>query len=169
MDFSTSVLGTYTARKLRERNEGVVLQIGRDRFTRADLAHVDCFNFQAAATLSAVLNRALKVSDTKEVFETIPPSVIALPRIGHIAIAVLGAVFEIKGLGGHSPLESWVKRHAGKDGTVLTFDSIKRHEIDADAARAERRARKSRKATRRDKAHATRVDRFTARQGSKPS
>lgn len=169
MDFSDKVLGSYTTRKLRERNESALLRIGRDVFTRADLAHVDCFNFLAAATLSAVLNRALNVTDTRDVFENVPPSVVALPRVGHIAIAVLGAVFEIKKLGGDSPLENWVKRHSEKGAAVITYDSIKRREADADAARAERRARKQRKATRRATAHAIRVDRHMARQGSRPS
>ena len=51
MDFSAAVLGSGVVSRLRERRAAAVLTIGADRFTRADLAGVDCFNFQAAATL----------------------------------------------------------------------------------------------------------------------
>jgi hypothetical protein len=100
----------------------------------------------------------------RDVFENVPPAALALPRIGAIAIAVLGAVFEIKGLGGDAPLESWVKRHLEKGAAVHTFASLKTREA-AEAA-ADTKTRKRRKAARRDHAHRVRVDRFNARQGS---
>jgi hypothetical protein len=142
MDYSDRVLGSYVAKRLHERGDAVLLQIGRDTFTRGALAHVECFNFQAAATLSAVLNRELQVKDVRDVFEHTPPAALALPRIGSIAIAVLGAVFEIKGLGGNAPLESWVKRHAGKGAPVHTFGSIKAHEAEREAAARGARTRR---------------------------
>ena len=167
MDLSDRVLGSYITKRLRERGDAVLLRIGRDTFTRGDLSHVECFNFQAAITLSAVLNRALEVKDVRDVFENVAPAALALPRIGSIAIAVLGAVFEIKKLGGNAPLESWVKRHAEKGAAVHTFASLKTR--DAAEHAAERKDRKRRKASRRDRAHRLRVDRFSARQESKPS
>jgi hypothetical protein len=162
MDLSDRVLGSYIARKLRERGEAVLLRIGRDTFARGDLAHVECFNFHAAATLSAVLTRAMQVKDVRDVFENVPPEALAIPRIGAIAIAVLGAVFEIKGLGGNAPLESWVRRHAEKGAAVHSFASLKTR--DAAEAAGERKDRKRRKAARRNQAHAVRVGRFNARQ-----
>jgi hypothetical protein len=162
MDLSDRVLGSHIARRLRERSEAVLLRIGRDTFDRRALSHVDCFNFQAAATLSAILNRELAVKDTRDVFDNVAPAQLALPRIGAIAIAVLGAVFEIKKIGGDAPLEAWMKRHLDKGASVHTFGSLKQHEA-AEAA-AERGRRKSRKAARRDHAHRVRVERFTARQ-----
>ncbi len=164
MDLSDRVLGSYIAKRLRERADAVLLRIGRDTFDRAALAHVDCFNFHAAATLSAVLNRHLAVKDVRDVFDNVPPAALALPRVGSIAIAVLGAVFEIKKLGGDAPLESWVTRHLAKGAAVHTFASLKTR--DAAEAAAESKTRKRRKAARRDHAHRVRVDRFNARQGS---
>ena len=57
MDLSNRVLGSYVAKQMRERVSSVLLRIGRDTFTRADLARVECFNFTAAANLSAILGR----------------------------------------------------------------------------------------------------------------
>jgi len=164
LDYSDHVLGSYLARRLRDRNASALLVIGRDVYTRADLAHVDCFNFLAAATLSAVLNRHLAVKDTRDVFENIAPSSLALPRLGGVAIAVLGACFEIKKLGGDNPLDAWIKRHSER-GVVHTFGSIKlREAADAAAKRGRRRSRSRR-------APAPRVsgDRISARQGTRPS
>jgi hypothetical protein len=97
-----------------------VLIIGRDKFTRADLAGAACFHFIAARHLSAAL-AALRVKDTRDVFEHLPPVALARPTIGVIAFAVLGAAFEVKHLGGDAPLENWVKTHAAKVVTVETF------------------------------------------------
>jgi hypothetical protein len=168
MDLSDRVLGSYTTKQLRARNAAVLVQIGRDTFDRAALAHVACFNFHAAATLSAVCTRELKVKDVRDLFEHVPPAALAVPRIGAIAIAVLGAIFEIRGVGGDAPLEAWVRHHAAKGAPVHTFASLKTREAAEHAA--ERHTRKRRKAARRDHAHRVRVDRFTARrQGSRPS
>jgi hypothetical protein len=127
MDFSNRVLGQSTARTLQARVSAPLLKIGRDTFTRADLAHVECFNFIAAANLSAILNRELQVKDTADVFRHIAPAALALPRLGAVALAVLGAAFEAKGLGGDHPLESWVRNHTEhqRDDEIVTFGSLK--------------------------------------------
>jgi hypothetical protein len=127
MDFSNRVLGSSIATKLHERADAVLLRIGRDEFRRGDLAQVSCFNFLAAANLSAILNRELAVKDTRDVFEHVAPSALALPRLGAVAIATLGACFELKGLGGDHPLEAWVRKHTAHhtDAEVITFGSLK--------------------------------------------
>jgi hypothetical protein len=144
MIFSDRILGTTTVRHLRERTAAAVLVIGKDRYTRADLARVACFNYVAAANLSAAIH-AFQVKDTKDLFQRIAPSSLALPRVGAIALACLGAAFELKGLGGDAPLETWVTKHATNQAHPLaTFDTIKRRE--AVAAKEERRAvRKARR------------------------
>jgi hypothetical protein len=162
VDFSDRVLGAWVARQLRARHDAVILRIGRDAFAREDLAHVSCFHFTAAANLSAILNRTFEVKDTRDVFEHITPAMLALPRLGSVAIAVLGAAFEAKGLGGTAPLETWVRRHTPKDAPIHTFASLKGH--DAAEAAAESKQTKSRVTARRYKAHRLRVSRFTKRQ-----
>src|SRR3954465_11088658 len=104
--WSERVLGTGVAHKLRERATVPVLQIGADSFSRHDLAGIDCYSFNAAANLSAILNRELRVKDTKDLFQTVPPEALVYPRLGAISLSVLGAAFEAKGLGGHAPLEA---------------------------------------------------------------
>ena len=161
MDLSPRVLGAYRARQLADRVGAVLLRIGRDEFTRADLAGVACYNFTAAATLSAILNRELLVKNTADVFENVSPHALALPRLGAVAIAVLGAAFEAKRLGGDHPLETWVRNHTPHHDLdeVVTFEVLKGQRTRDD----DTLATKFRKHARRDKAHRLRVARFTER------
>lgn len=163
MDFSESVLGRATVQHLRARAQAPVLEIGSDQFTRSDLAAVSCFNFTAAQSVTRILTRALKVKHTRDLFERITPHDLALPRLGAISLAVIGAVFEAKGLGGSNPLDAWMRRHAAKDAAhpVVTFVSLKRR--DEQERAAERREQKTRMAARRAKAHRLRVGRFEGR------
>jgi hypothetical protein len=160
MDLSVRILGASTAKALSDRAVAPVLQIGSDAFTRSDLAAVACFNFIAAANLSRAL-KDLGVSNTRDAFERVPPASLATPRIGAIALAVLGAAFEKKRIGGDRPLETWAAKHrgAGKGKEFITFGTIKQRAADHEAA-----DRKSRKHARRNQAHGLRVDRFTKRQ-----
>jgi hypothetical protein len=98
------------------------------------------------------------------VFDNVPPTELALPRLGAVSLAVLGAAFEVKGVGGESPLESWVKRHLPKGVEMVTFASLK-HRDEVERAEEQKRA-KARKHARRDTAHRLRVERFTQRQGA---
>lgn len=167
MDLSTSVLGSYVAGQLRERRDAVLLRIGRDTFDRASLANVSCYNWTAAMNLSNILNRELAVKDTRDVFEHVAPMTLALPRLGAVSIAVLGAAFEAKGIGGGAPLEAWVRKHAEKDAPIHTFASLKHHD-EAERA-AERRATRARFTARRSKAHRLRSGRFLKRHSQRAS
>lgn len=160
MDLSTRVLGSSVARRLEDRASAVLLQIGRDTFTRADLADVRCFNFTAAATLSAILNRELAVKDTADVFHHVAPSALALPRLGAVAIAVLGAAFQAKGLGGARPLEQWVRAHTKREREIVTFATLKGQiERETTASAVKRRRRHGGPG----QARRSNVRRFTAR------
>jgi hypothetical protein len=161
MYYSPSILGINAVEQLRKSATNAVLTIGSDRLTRADLSRVGCYNFVAARILSEVLHHELQVKNLRQVFDEIPPAALALPRIGVISLAVLGAAFEAKGIGGATPLENYVKKHAEK---VTTFGTMK-HRAAVEQAN-ERKARKRRKKQRRDQAHETRVERFEAQQGT---
>jgi|KBSMisStandDraft_5_1062788.scaffolds.fasta_scaffold00317_29 hypothetical protein len=162
MDWSVHVLGSVGT-KLQARTHAVVLRIGRDTFDRVSLSKVQCFNFTAAANLSRILTRDLEVKDTRDLFDRIHPQQLVLPRLGAVSLAVLGAAFEAKGIGGATPLANWYRKHLKVEDRV-TFTTLKTrtatHEKAADDA-------KPRKAARRDTAHRLRVDRFLARQGAK--
>jgi hypothetical protein len=155
MDLTAQILGSNTARTLAERAAAPLLQIGRDSFTRRDFANVDCFSFVAAQNLSYWLNKVLKVTDTRDVYENVTPAELAIPHIGAFSLAVLGAAFEVKGLGGNNPLAAWLKRHEIK---AVTFHTLKQREL---AERAdESKARRQRTGVRRNSAHRLRLDRF---------
>jgi hypothetical protein len=155
MDYSARVLGTGMSKTLHDRARAPLLRIGSDAFDRVALAHVECFNYVAAANLSAILNEYLRVSNTRDLFERIAPSALALPRLGAVALAVLGACFELKRIGGEAPLEAWVQRHAKKDAAhpLVTFTTIKHREALA--------AQRTRKPARRSKTSRLRLARFS--------
>jgi hypothetical protein len=123
MDLSARVLGSSAVAHLTTRNAAAVLTIGRDRWTRDDLSAVHCFNFQAAATLSRTL-ATFSIKSVEDVYRKVPPAALAVPGIGAIALAVLGAAFESRGLGGPTPLESWVSIH-DRDSPIVTFATLK--------------------------------------------
>jgi hypothetical protein len=158
MDLSAKILGSDVAKTLQARVTAPILTIGADGLTRKDLAKVDCFNFLAAQNLAYILNRYLKVADIRDVYNNVHPHQLALPRLGSIALAVLGAAFESRKLGGDAPLESWLRKHKCE---ITTFHTIKLNE---QKERAEaRKQERSRKRARRDKAHTIRVERFEAK------
>lgn len=148
MRLSNAILGTSIVGKLEARQTEAVLQIGSDRFTRHDLASVDCYNFAAAFNLSQLLNEHLQVKNLKEVYDKVAPSALALPRLGAISLAVLGAAFEARGLGGDDPLANWVRKHTvngkgGVEAALVTFHTIKQRELTAQ--REEKKAARRRK------------------------
>jgi len=159
MNLAASILGQTAVTKLQETARSAVLEIGSDKITRKQLAGVECFNFHAARMLTHIM-RELKVPNLRHVYDQIPPSALALPGIGVVSLAVLGAAFEAKGIGGETPLEAYVSKHARANGAgkTVTFDTLKDRE--AKERRKETRERKRRKRQRRDEAHGKRVERF---------
>jgi hypothetical protein len=167
MDLPATFLGTSTTEALKTRNATPVLIIGKDGLTRHDLAGVDCFNYVAAAHLTRALAE-LGAKSVRDVFENVSPMMLAVPHVGAVSLAVLGAAFEHVGVGGGSPLVAWVTKHRAPDSKreVVTFDTFKHRAADMIAAAHERRAAKARKNARRDTAHRTRVDRYQRRTGA---
>lgn len=162
MDLNATILGTAAVTKLNETRGATVLQVGSDILTRRDLAKVECYNFHAARLLTHVLHHDLKVPNLRHVFDNIAPVDLAVPTLGVISLAVLGAAFQAKNIGGVSPLENYVKKHLAKNAKLTTFDTIKHRQ--AQEAAQERKAKKARKAQRQNTAQAIRVERFTERQ-----
>jgi len=160
MDLFAPILGEYAIRKIRERSSAAVLVIGRDRFTRADLARVECFNFTAAHLLTVKI-RSFDVASIADVFRSLSPRDLAIPGLGAVSLATLGAAFEAKSLRTLSTKDA--KHNAADTKNDVTFGTLKSHSLDEQAAREERRATKARKSTRRDKAHRIRVERYERR------
>jgi hypothetical protein len=168
MDLSVHLLGSRVVSQIRDRLRAPVLVIGVDRFSRDELASVHCYHYFAALYLTRAL-AGLEVTSTKDVYNRIPPSALVLPHVGAYALAVLGAAFELKRLGGDSPLDNWSTKHrdpALQKREWITFASLKTQSRDARASRRERRAAKARKHSRRDQAHRLRVDRFERQSAS---
>lgn len=161
MYWSAKVLGKGLAEELQARGTTPILQIGSDGFTRGQLAKIQCFSFIAAANLSRKL-KELQVKNTKDLFDRVPPSSLALEGLGAVSLAVLGAAFEVKGIGGARPIENWMVRH--RDGELVTFTTVK-NIVKRDAAeeRKEGEAVKRRTATRNQQAHELRVERHVKR------
>lgn len=169
MNLSARVLGTTTVRQLQDRLQTPILRIGSDSFLLRDLANEGCYNFAAARNLNRILNEELHVKSTRDLFDSVHPRELALPRLGAISFAVLGAAFEVKKIGGDRPLESWVTKHRDESARreFTTFATLKHQSIrDVKAAADERRAAKRHKAARRNQAHRLRADRYEARQES---
>lgn len=140
MNLSARVLGQTAVTHLTKTSAEHVLSIGSDKLTRGQLAEVGCYNFVAARNLSVALQE-LGVKSLRDVFDNIPPHDLALPRVGVVSLAVLGAAFEAKHIGGELPLETYVRKHEPK---VVTFDSVKervRREEEAVRKRERRRSR----------------------------
>jgi len=147
MDLSDRVLGATVSTQLAKRNAAVLLRIGRDRFYRADLAGVECYNFLAAATLSTLL-KDWKIADTHDLFNRISPADLSrVPRLGPIAIAVCGAAFQAKKIGGSHPLLAWCQRHAegGRRKDVVTYGTLKHRALVREREKAKQTAPRLRK------------------------
>lgn len=125
MDTSGPLLGVTATKYITETQTTVILTCGSDRLTRADFAGVQCFNFMAVRNLNDAL-QGVGVKNLRELFERVSPIDFAIPHVGVIALAALGAAFEAAGVGGSTPLANWAKKHA--NGSPLrTFDTIKAH------------------------------------------
>lgn len=161
MHLPDNILGKGTVATLQERIKAPVLTIGSDKFSRSQLAGVACFNFVAAAMLSNIVNNQLKVKDTGDLFRRIPPSALALPGLGTISLATLGAAFEAKL---NKDLTDYIDHHRAEGEAVVTFNTVKAHNADSKAEREAKKEEKKRKRTRRAIAHEHRVERFVTRQ-----
>lgn len=159
MHLNASILGKHAVDTLQARIKTPILTIGSDRFTRGDLAGVACFNFLAAARLSALLSD-LRVKDTKDLFMRIKPSALTVPGLGVISLATVGATFEQK-IG--KTLTDWVEYHQPEHSTVVTFDSMKRHSLDSKAERTAKKFEKTRRQSRTARAGKIRTERFLKR------
>jgi len=142
MLFSTAIYGSSAVKSATERVSAPVLVIGRDQFTRAELAAVSCFSFVAARNLTELLSTA-KAESVRQVYQEISPFDLAIPNLGPISLMVLGAAFEIRGVG---TIESWAAKHKAKDAPAgfVTFNTLK-HQHDAiekHAATSHRRKRR---------------------------
>jgi len=153
--------------RLEARAAAPLLVIGKDVFHRHDLAQIDCFNFLAAMRLSTAV-ATLGVTSTKDLFDYVAPAHLVLPQIGAVALAVLGAAFEAKGLGGDQPLEAWVLKHRTTTAEkIVTFQTLKDQECKrTEGETRARKQRRDRKHARRDQAHRLRVSRFQLRRGA---
>lgn len=161
MQLPDQILGRGAVEAIQAKIKAPVLTIGADRFTRAQLAGINCFNFAAATILSNIFTAQLKVKDTKDLFLNISPNDLALPGLGVISLATLGAAFETK-LG--KTLTDYIDHHRAEEDSVVTFHTIKAHHIQD--SKGERRAKsdeRSRKRGRRAKAHEHRVRRYVER------
>jgi hypothetical protein len=162
MNLASSVLGAGAVKHLTYLADEVILEVGNDRLGRKELAAVGCYNFTAARNLSAVL-KPLQLPSLKHLFEHVPPASLALPHLGVISLAVLGAAFEVRKVGGANPLLAWVQSHAGDEKrAMVTFHTLKHRE--AQELLNEKKAVIERRRGRKGKAHGLRVARFTARQ-----
>ena len=160
MHLPDHILGKGAVEAIQERIKAPVLTIGSDKFTRAHLASINCFNFLAAATLSNIVTNELKVKDTRDLFNNVKPTSLALPGLGVISLATLGAAFEQK-LG--KTLSDYVDHHRADNEKVTTFSTIKHNSADAKAERRMKKDTRARKRGRSAKAHSLRVDRFVKR------
>ena len=126
MLLSAQVYGSTAVRHVQERIDRAVLKVGRDRLTRADLAGVACFSFVAAQNLTALLE-TVNVDSLAQLYQKISPYDLAIPKLGVISLMVLGAAFEVKGIG---TIESWAEKHRRSDQDhLLSFTAIKaKHE-----------------------------------------
>lgn len=162
MNWSTSFLGATIAEKMQERSATPILRIGNDTFRRADFARLECYNFMAVINLSNHLAKSdIQVKNTRELYDKISPRDLALPGVGAFSLAVLGAAFQAKGIGGARPLDSWDKKHHPNGEGGVTWHTYKARAAHEDAT--ERKQLAKRKHSRKNQAQEIRVERFTTR------
>ena len=160
MHLSSAILGTDVVAKLEKRLTAPLLVIGKDAFSRTQLSKIGCFNFTAAARLSHLLSVELAVKDTADLFHNYGPAHLALPGLGAICLATVGAAFEVKKLG---TLADYVQRHQEKGQKLVTFHTLKQNVLDKEADRKEKQDAKRRRRARLNRAATIRGDRHLQR------
>lgn len=159
MHLPDHILGKGTVETLQERINAPVLVIGSDRFTRAHLAATSCFNFNAASNLTRII-ATLKVENTRDLYHRIPPRALALPGLGSIALAVLGAALEHKL---DKNLSDYIDKHRAEQEAIVTFTTMKNNTADSKADRKAKKDEKTRSRNRGRQAHEIRVGRHMHR------
>lgn len=137
MPYSVASLGTTIVRSLQQRSQTPLVVIGRNKYTRGDLAHHDSFNYVAAAHLSAAI-KTLNVDNTRDLYLHHSPRDLALPGIGAYAYAVLDAIFEFEQIG---TLDDWITRNLKKGASLVTVNTLKQ-QIAKDTTKTVARTRK---------------------------
>src|SRR5262245_33256300 len=107
MRLFSGLLGQSVVKALEASAAAGIVEVGKDKISKRELAGEGCYNFHAARLLSRALAE-LKVASLKDLYERVPPTALAIPGLGVVGLAVLGAAFEQRGLG---DLESWVRKH----------------------------------------------------------
>lgn len=155
MKLSSRILGQTVVRQITDKAGAPLLKVGSDVFYRHDFAQIECFNFLAAANLSRILDD-VPVKNLRDLFERVAPQALILPRLGVVTLAVLGAAFEVRGIGGASPLESWMTKHStapdAPDG-FITFDTLKHRAVVRDKPARVRSGSKRSRAPRRSRSY----------------
>src|SRR5262245_43307977 len=165
MHLSSRILGKHIADQIASKARAPLLEVGTDKFYRRDLSNVACFNLVAASNLSKLI-AGLQVRNLRDLFDRVPPSALVIPHLGAVSLAVLGAAFEVKGIGGDTPLETWFAKHSQRaDRDYGSFHSLKHAEAVREQGETHaKRARARRTAVRRDQAQRIRGDRYLTRQ-----
>lgn len=122
----------FLGRTFVQRLGEVALQIGKDTWTRHELAdQLRVANFKAAAMVTRAL-RQLEVKDLKEVFSWDPASLANVHNLGETGMYVLLRALEARG---YNP-KAWY--HA-KSADLVTFRTLKLREIKKARARKGKR------------------------------
>ena len=138
MLLSQVIYGSHAVKVAEDRLTGAVLVIGRDQFTRGELAQIGCYSDRGARNLSELLS-TFRVKSVEQLYKQFSPQDLAIPRLGALSLMVLGAAFELKGLG---TIESWAEAHR-TNGHLVSFTTIK-HQIEKEKEAPGRRKRRRR-------------------------
>jgi hypothetical protein len=120
------ILGTSFLSALTDRDTRAPLRIGKDRWSKHDLAtQLGIVNVQACALLSSICKK-LNVKDTRDLFNSTSPYTFTNHRAGVTTLYAMFAAFRDKGL----DVEDWY--HKGQKGAMVSFLSLKHRELEAE-------------------------------------
>lgn len=128
------MLGSSFVGALTATDEHAPLVIGRDRFSRLELAELGITHMRACYILSGIA-KDLGSKSVRHLFDHSSPYTFATYPAGVTTLFVVFAVFQAEGLS----VRDWYA--AGKDKAVTTFVTLKKKELEA-TARTKRAARK---------------------------
>lgn len=152
-DRYTSILGSAFVEGI-SRADHPALIIGKDSWTKHELATVlGVVQTKAASILSATCKK-LGVTSTADLFKSTSPYTFAEYPAGVTTLYVMFAAFEAKGL---DP-EAWYAR--GQESAIVTFLTLKHRELQA--AQRTRDDEKKRQRTARNKRHRAESSKYLA-------